>query len=174
MKVKVTKRAWYDSKLLKEGEVIEFKGNKLPSWAESVKGQTNNQKVSELPEDKKAELLAKAEAAGVTGNVDGWNVTTLQAKINDAIKEKEAQAAKLAELKEKAEGLGIKVADEDTTETIEASITAKEAEITANAEKLAELKTEAANYETITVEDADTVETLQVKINDAKANVGSN
>jgi hypothetical protein len=174
MKVKVIKKAWYDSKLLNEGEVIDFKGNKLPSWAESVKGQANNQKVSELPEDKKAELLAKAEAAGVTGNVDGWNVTTLQAKIDDAIKAKETEAAKLAELKEKAEGLGINVADEDTAETIEANITAKEAEITADAEKLAELKTEAATYETIIVEDTDTVETLQAKIDDAKANQGNN
>ncbi len=37
MKVRVTKKAYYQEKLLSVGAEIDFKGEALPSWAEEIK-----------------------------------------------------------------------------------------------------------------------------------------
>lgn len=59
MKVKVTERAFYNLEYLKEGQIIDFKGKELPSWAtladgiETQKGSSNktNKKQSAPEED---------------------------------------------------------------------------------------------------------------------------
>lgn len=39
MKVKVIKKAWYKKARVQEGDVIDFKGKKLPSWATLADGE---------------------------------------------------------------------------------------------------------------------------------------
>lgn len=36
MKVRVIKKAYYDDRIRSEGSIIDFQGDKLPSWAEAV------------------------------------------------------------------------------------------------------------------------------------------
>lgn len=57
MKVKVIEKAFYNLEYLKEGQIIDFKGKKLPSWAtladgiETQKGKSNkNNKEQSVPE----------------------------------------------------------------------------------------------------------------------------
>lgn len=38
VKVKVTARAWYKNTYLKEGQIIDFNGDKMPSWATLADG----------------------------------------------------------------------------------------------------------------------------------------
>lgn len=98
MKIRVTKLAWYDNKLLdpERGDVIiDFVGDKCPSWGvalEPVKEKAGNgegekgnkQKVKDLPEEEKAALLEEAQKVGIAGNqILSWNVETLKAKIKE-------------------------------------------------------------------------------------------
>ena len=113
MKVRVTQKAWYDKKILREGQIIELAcedENALPTWAEAVnvveveeeeetedaedeeEDEAGNEpeapagdvKVGELPLVEKNLLLQEAEAAGVKGNVQNFKVSTLKAKIEAA------------------------------------------------------------------------------------------
>lgn len=103
MKIKIIERAWYGNKLYDpdiEGEtVIEYAGDKCPSWGEVVgnekpkkpntgegegkgEGGTNKTKVKDLPLVEKNSLLEEAKGVGIEGNqILSWNVDTLKAKI---------------------------------------------------------------------------------------------
>lgn len=105
MKVRVIQKAWYDKKILSEGQIIELAcedENSLPTWAEAVnvvkaedeetedeEAEAGNEpeapagdvKVGELPLVEKNLLLQEAEEAGVKGNVQNFKVSTLKAKI---------------------------------------------------------------------------------------------
>ncbi|MBR3655283.1 MAG: hypothetical protein IKR34_02265 [Candidatus Gastranaerophilales bacterium] len=99
MKLKVTKIAWYDNKLLDPEKdsniIIDYVGEKCPSWGEpleAIKEKTGNgegekgnkQKVKDLPEEEKAALLEEAQKVGIVGNqILSWNVETLKAKIEE-------------------------------------------------------------------------------------------
>lgn len=102
MKVKVIAKAWYDNTLydpeLQGEKIIEYTGNKCPSWAEEVgdekpakptqnkgegnKGEGSKVKVKDLPVVEKNALLEAAKAVGIEGNqILSWNAETLKAKI---------------------------------------------------------------------------------------------
>ncbi len=40
MKIVVTKKSFYGNKINKVGEIIDYQGNKLPSWAKKLKDKT--------------------------------------------------------------------------------------------------------------------------------------
>lgn len=104
MKILVKERCWYNDKLYDpeiEGEiVIEYAGEKCPSWGEIFgdqkdapkksnegKGEgkdpaANKVKVKDLPVVEKNALLEAAKAVGIEGNqILSWNADTLKAKI---------------------------------------------------------------------------------------------
>jgi len=103
MQVKVTKRAFYENRLIEEGEIIDFKGDKIPSWcvsmgeveavapapakkAEEIKTPEKPEKpktlkVNDLPEEEKTALINKAMDLGIKGLLGGFGVDTLKAKI---------------------------------------------------------------------------------------------
>lgn len=102
MKIKVITKAWYDNTLYDpeiQGEkVIEYTGDKCPSWGEEVgnekpakpaqnksegnKGEGSKVKVKDLPVVEKNALLEAAKAVGIEGNqILSWNAETLKAKI---------------------------------------------------------------------------------------------
>ncbi len=97
MKVKAIKKAWYQSKLIGVGEVINFEGDKLPSWAEPlepVKQQApKDKKASDLLENEKKELIAQAKELGINGNLETYKVSTLKEKIKKAQENKENENA---------------------------------------------------------------------------------
>lgn len=72
MKVKVTERAFYNLEYLKEGQIIDFKGKVLPSWAtladgiETQKGSTN----------KTNKKQSAPEAAQVSENIQETSTET--------------------------------------------------------------------------------------------------
>ena len=49
MKIVVTKKSFYGNKINKVGEIIDYQGNKLPSWAKKLKDKTpeKNEKKNE-------------------------------------------------------------------------------------------------------------------------------
>lgn len=106
MKVKVTKKIWYNETVYDpeiEGEdiIIEYPcedTDNLPSWAEPVeiaskkaakktdegegKKNASKIKVNELPLAEKNMLLQEAEKVGIKGNqILGWGADTLREKI---------------------------------------------------------------------------------------------
>lgn len=105
MKIKVINKAWYNNRLydpeIEGEEVIEYAGDKCPSWGVVVGGEKpakpaqnkndgeNNKgdnapkaKVKDLPVVEKNALLEAAKAVGIEGNqILSWNVETLKAKI---------------------------------------------------------------------------------------------
>lgn len=106
MQVKIIDKCWYNNTLydpdvMPEDElIIEYTGEKLPSWAEKIDakaaakkpaeegnnnkrtGEVNNTKVSDLPLVEKNALLEEAKAVGIEGNqILSWKVDTLKAKI---------------------------------------------------------------------------------------------
>ena len=109
MRVKIIDKCWYgntlyDPEIMKEEDlIIDFLGDKLPSWAESLEekaakkpaeksegnnkgkdksGSTDNRKVNELPVVEKNALIEEAKAVGIEGNqILSWKVDTLKAKI---------------------------------------------------------------------------------------------
>ena len=110
MRVKIIDRCWYGNKfydpdVMQDDElIIEYTGDKLPSWAEKFdakkeakkpadegnnegkdkgkSGEANNVKVADLPVVEKNALLEEAKAVGIEGNqILSWKVDTLKAKI---------------------------------------------------------------------------------------------
>ena len=59
MKIRVTKNAWYNLEYLKgsEGKIIDYKGDKVPSWGEKIKGdkkpETKTPEANKVPEANK-------------------------------------------------------------------------------------------------------------------------
>lgn len=49
--VKVIKTAYYDNRLVYPNEIIEFKGGKLPSWAELIHGEKKDEIKNDAPDD---------------------------------------------------------------------------------------------------------------------------
>ena len=107
MKIKITNKAWYNGvyynpDTFTEEKVIEYSGEKCPSWGEVVgtqkvavedKGENgegkpnkpNSVKVGELPLVEKNAIIEEAKAAGIEGNqILSWKVETLKAKIEEA------------------------------------------------------------------------------------------
>ena len=95
MKIRVTKLAWYDNKLLDPEKdsniIIDYVGKECPNWGEPlevIKEKTelgkDKTKVKDLPEEEKAALLEEAQKVGIAGNqILSWNVETLKAKIKE-------------------------------------------------------------------------------------------
>jgi len=101
MQVKVIKACWYDERYYDpetsvQDIVIEYTGDKLPSWAEALEevkaakkpaakpaGEGDKSlKVNDLPLVEKNALLEEAKAVGIEGNqIGSWKVETLKAKI---------------------------------------------------------------------------------------------
>ena len=101
MQVKVIKACWYnetfyDPETSVSDIIIEYAGERLPTWAESFEevkakktakpageGENNKSlKVNELPLVEKNALLEEAKAIGIEGNqILSWKVDTLIAKI---------------------------------------------------------------------------------------------
>lgn len=55
MKVKIIEKAFYNLEFLKEGQVIDFKGKELPSWATLADGiETQKGKSGKTPKEPKA------------------------------------------------------------------------------------------------------------------------
>lgn len=171
MKVKAIKQAWYKMAIVQVGDIIDFEGKKLPSWAiscsadgegSSLKNNELKIKVSELPSDQKTSLLEEAKAAGLSQNIDSWLVSTVKAKLETLKKELEKEKLeKLAELKDQAKELGYESKNENA-QTIDEMID----ELT-EAVEFESLKVEAIKQGAV-VTDEDTSETLRKKIEEKK------
>ena len=53
MKIKVLKTAYFNQKLLNIGEIVDFKGKKIPSWATLADGIETKKTKSEAKDDNK-------------------------------------------------------------------------------------------------------------------------
>ena len=52
MKIKVIRQAFYQNTLRFEGDIIDFSGDKLPSWAESLEPKKENETKKDKKEGK--------------------------------------------------------------------------------------------------------------------------
>lgn len=104
MKIKVKKEAYFNQRLVKIGEILDFKGKKLPSWATLADGI----------ETKKAnkEKVAKQENKDDVQLNDEQKQQYLEMLLNDAIEkdilidnsEKKTIDEQIKELEEKLKG----------------------------------------------------------------------
>ena len=93
MKVKVLKEAYYNDRLVKPNEIIEFKEDKLPSWAVKCCSKSNKNNDENKPLDKVGQDNSETNTPPVITENDennpldkvGQNENDV--KINDAEKE---------------------------------------------------------------------------------------
>lgn len=113
MKVKVTKPAWYKQTLLKEGQIVEFTGDKLPSWGEAVKlGKVSGEISSDLTKIINTSHLAKETIPYpvpiVTEEQKARTTLSEQKSSPPAGKVADLSAEEKADLIKRAEAVGIK------------------------------------------------------------------
>lgn len=96
MKVKVIQKAYYGEKILEEGEIINFAGDKIPSWAVSLEAVKLG--IVQLPEEVKDEF---------------GNIINIQNAINTADQQiDKIKNIKVGELPEEEKEILIKKAQE--------------------------------------------------------------
>lgn len=91
MKVKVIKEAYYNDRLVKPDEIIEFSGKKLPSWAE--KCSEESEKIKEDDKVKEADSgdnssLSVSNANENPQEIQGDNLLSVQDNNNLTEEEK--------------------------------------------------------------------------------------
>ena len=71
MKVRVTQKAWYDKKLLREGQIIELAcedENALPTWAEAVNVVKKTVEIEQVEDNEGNVVEVEEEEADEAGN----------------------------------------------------------------------------------------------------------
>lgn len=97
MLVKALEKGFYNKAIKEPDDIFEYTAiGELPSWVEPVhktlsivklpKENTDTQtasklKVSDLPKDKKYDIIKRAKNVGISGNFGIYNVDTLEEKI---------------------------------------------------------------------------------------------
>ena len=113
MKIVVTKKSFYGNKINKVGEIIDYQGNKLPSWAKKLKDKTPEKN------ENKNENVNIAENAAEQNNGIGEQNNEI-GEQNDGIGEQnpdnENKNEKLNQLLDKAIDKGIAIEFGDKTD----------------------------------------------------------
>ena len=88
MKVLVIKDCWYDMEYIKAGRTIDFKGDKLPSWATLADGvQTKkDKKVKPAEQIKTTDVTDTTDITDVTGETGVTNETDATDVVPEEVK----------------------------------------------------------------------------------------
>ena len=93
MLVKAISKGFYNKAIVDVNDIFDYDKGELPDWVTPVKDnksasseakdkvETKSLKVSELPEDKKADIIKRANDVGIKGNLAIYCVDTLEKKI---------------------------------------------------------------------------------------------
>jgi hypothetical protein len=128
MQVKVVKQAWDNVKLLQPGDIIDFDGDRLPSWAEPLEKDEPLKDGSPYADFKQADFNAELAKRGINFSNIRSNKDKEDLLLKNDEETKMAEQSKFDSLKAEAESLEIQVEESDTTETLEEKIKAKKGE----------------------------------------------
>jgi hypothetical protein len=135
MKIKAKIKAFYNGTIVKPGEVVEFEGDKLPTWATLAESDKQPAKKEEKKEDKKGDKKEDKTPAG-DDKKDAKKDDKQPAKKEENVDPDANNADKLGQLEAlQTEGIELSVAIDTEGKTIQQQIdelTEKIAEAKAN------------------------------------------
>jgi hypothetical protein len=125
MKIKAKCKAYYNGDIVKVGEVIEFKGSKVPSWATLANGkEQKKEETGKVPAELKLtqeldELIKEAAEIDVWVNGTGKTLEEQIAEYKEAIAAKKAEFAAVVQQGEGNEAKDDEEAGEGNNEPTE-------------------------------------------------------
>lgn len=132
MFVKAINKGYYNKVVIEPDTIFDYcETLSIPVWVEVCETKTTNNceiknypdlKVSELPEDKKADIIKRAKETGITSNINNYKVETIEKKIASQLKNSNSNT----ELLEELEALRTEALDKDIVIDITGMSTAEE------------------------------------------------
>ncbi|MDD3238225.1 MAG: hypothetical protein PHV37_09040 [Candidatus Gastranaerophilales bacterium] len=86
MKIKANIKAFFNGTIIRPGEVVDFDGKKIPSWATLADGENTPDKTQKVEKEK---LLQRCAELGIGGNIAACGIP----KLKEKIEAKEAEIA---------------------------------------------------------------------------------
>lgn len=151
MKIMALRRAFFNGSIIRTGEILDIKGNTVPSWAKKIdnKKEDENANVNQKGNNEQSEgtsaIADNGNAANININVGDESVP-VQISVNDTNESEEAPAESAAEenvvdeLANKTEEELLEILNKLIDETVAKGITLENAENKTVIEQIKELQ----------------------------------